>query len=296
MRAVVSPKRRRASAAPPSPESFETTSANRSSEAPAHRAVFPSRECPMTATRPPSTSGSFARHVERAAEAPGPGADRSPVVGTEAAGGARADPGPHAASPAVRVVGLEVAVVDGRHRVAAVENPLDGPGGRVRPPRGLGRAVLHDARALVHPRGREPDARVGVDRVVAVEVQAEEGGDRPARRVRDVEQDLEGGPALGAVQEHAHLPPGGQAPERARRPTRRRRSASPTARRGCGRRRAPRRAGAPRRGAPATPRRSRRDGRPGTAAGREACRPAPSPRRSWRPPAEPSPVRHPAGR
>ena len=101
MRSVVSPKRRRASAAPPSPESFETTRANRSSEAPAHRAVFPSRECPMTATRPPSTSGSFARHVERAAEAPGPGADRPPVVGTEAAGGARADPGPHAASPAV---------------------------------------------------------------------------------------------------------------------------------------------------------------------------------------------------
>ena len=61
MPSVVSPNRRRASAAPPSPESFETTIANRSSEAPAQSAVLPSREWPITATRRPSTSGSVAR-------------------------------------------------------------------------------------------------------------------------------------------------------------------------------------------------------------------------------------------
>ena len=57
MSAVVSPTGRRSSAAPPHPDSFETTIANRSSQAPAHRAALPLRECPTTITRVGSTSG-----------------------------------------------------------------------------------------------------------------------------------------------------------------------------------------------------------------------------------------------
>ena len=54
IRATVSPNRRRLKAAPPHPELFEITIANRVSRAPAQSAVLPSRECPMTATREPS--------------------------------------------------------------------------------------------------------------------------------------------------------------------------------------------------------------------------------------------------
>src|SRR6516165_8177156 len=43
-RATVSPKLRRESAAPPAPELFEITIANRGSQAPAQRAVLPRRE------------------------------------------------------------------------------------------------------------------------------------------------------------------------------------------------------------------------------------------------------------
>ena len=61
MPATVSPIRRRASEAPPQPESLEMTRAKRSSWAPAQRAVLPSREWPSTATCRASTSGSVSR-------------------------------------------------------------------------------------------------------------------------------------------------------------------------------------------------------------------------------------------
>ena len=117
--------------------------------------------------------------------------------------------------------------------------------------------------------------------MVAVEVQAEEGRDGPSRRVRHVEQDLEGGAAL-ACRRAAPAPAGAWRGRRGARVRldddeahRRRR------RRGCGRRRAPRRAAAPR-ATPLSPvgRRPRTGGRPRSAAGRAACTPAPSPRRS----------------
>ena len=48
-------------AAPPAPELFEITNAKRSSCAPAQSAAFPRRECPCTATRVASMSGSLNR-------------------------------------------------------------------------------------------------------------------------------------------------------------------------------------------------------------------------------------------
>ena len=52
---------RRASEAPPAPDSFEITSANRSSRAPAHSDVLPRRDSPSTATRLRSTLLSVSR-------------------------------------------------------------------------------------------------------------------------------------------------------------------------------------------------------------------------------------------
>ena len=51
IRPTVSPIARRLIAAPPQPESLLMTRANRVSLAPAQSDVFPSRECPITATR-----------------------------------------------------------------------------------------------------------------------------------------------------------------------------------------------------------------------------------------------------
>ena len=61
IRPTVSPKIRRESAAPPQPELFEITMANRGSVAPAQSAVLPSREWPMSATFFASISGVVSR-------------------------------------------------------------------------------------------------------------------------------------------------------------------------------------------------------------------------------------------
>ncbi len=61
MSSSVSPQSRRMSAAPISPETTENTAATRSSWAPAHRTVLPSRETPVMAIRLASTDRSVWR-------------------------------------------------------------------------------------------------------------------------------------------------------------------------------------------------------------------------------------------
>ncbi len=61
IRPTVSPKIRRDNAAPPQPELFEITTANRGSVAPAQSAVLPSREWPITVTFLASISGMVSR-------------------------------------------------------------------------------------------------------------------------------------------------------------------------------------------------------------------------------------------
>ena len=68
----------------------------------------------------------------------------------------------------LRRVGINVAVVERRHRVAAVDHVLDPPDLRPRATAGLGRPVLHHSRAaLRHPVVRQPHPRVVDQRVIA---------------------------------------------------------------------------------------------------------------------------------
>jgi hypothetical protein len=207
----------------------------------------------------PVDVGVLRERVEGPAEAPGPAADRAPVAGAELPGGARPDPRPHAAPPALGVVGLEVAVVDGGERVAAIEDPLDGPRGPVGPPRRLGRAVPRPRRA------RRPSTRSrggsrgrggprGCRRSSGRGRRAPAGGRRSARR--------------GAARRPARSPCPSRRTRTCRRvarPPRARGSDSTTTARipprapGSFRTRAPRRAGAPRPAdAPSSPERPHR--------------------------------------
>ena len=82
MSSRVSPQSRRIRAAPISPETTEKTAATRSSWAPAQRTVLPSREAPVMAICFGVDGFVGLEVVDRPADAPGPGADGAPLVGS----------------------------------------------------------------------------------------------------------------------------------------------------------------------------------------------------------------------
>jgi hypothetical protein len=145
--------------------------------------------------------------VERARETPSPGRDRPPVARSPGARAPGAEARADARLPSLRVVGLDVAIADRGQRVAAVDDPLERPGAGLGAARGLGRAVVDDAGTVRDPVGGEADAGVRVDRMVAVEAEAEECGDRTRSSVRDVEEKVEAGAAVRRVEPHPDLAP-----------------------------------------------------------------------------------------
>ena len=116
---AVSPKRRRKRAVPPQPELLGMTRAKRSSWAPAQSAVLPRRDWPMTATAGVVDVIVGLEVVEGAAQAPGPGADGSPLVGGRSGLTGFVVEGMDAVVEAVVVVGVEVAIIDRCDGVAA---------------------------------------------------------------------------------------------------------------------------------------------------------------------------------
>ena len=152
--------------------------------------------------------------LDGAGEAPGPGSDRAPRVGVVAllgdvhcAGrvGCTDAPGPRRAIR--HRVRLDGAVMDRRQPVAPAEDLFDGPPVCAYATRGVRGAVGCDAELFVvaHPAGRQVDPRIGVDSVVAVEVEAQEDRNGPRRTVRKVQEQVQRRTIIRPGQIYPHL-------------------------------------------------------------------------------------------
>ena len=114
-----------------------------------------------------------------------------------------------AVGEAVVVVGIDVAVVDRGEGVAASENFFD------RPPRAAGAtgsfvgAVVFNAPilAVVHPVAGDRDAGIGVDGMVAYEVDSQECGHRAVSVLGEVNQQVRLGGFLIAGKSDEHFAP-----------------------------------------------------------------------------------------
>jgi len=113
-------------------------------------------------------------HVDRTLQPPRPDGERS---GRDVAfGRQRVDVGTDARVPDVLVVEVEVTAVEGGDGVAGLDDLGERP---------LAGELAASAVGVVGEQVRDGDALVVEDRVVAVEVGADEGGERSAARVRD---------------------------------------------------------------------------------------------------------------
>jgi hypothetical protein len=86
----------------------------------------------------------------------------------------------HAILKAIVEIGVEVAIIDRGKPVSTLDDPLDGPPPRLSAARRLRRAVVDDPDVCVvlHPLSRKRDAGIGMDRMVAPEIQPQEQRDR----------------------------------------------------------------------------------------------------------------------
>lgn len=140
----------------------------------------------------------------------------------------------HAVAEAVVEIGIQVAVVGRGQPVAAGDDTLQGPAARTQASRGFGRPVVDGAAvgAEADPALGERDPRIGMDRVVAEEVQRHEDRHRPLRLGREHEEQIQGRTVLaggvetdlaadGRPPEHRRLAPqpGGQRAPDGRRPS-----------------------------------------------------------------------------
>ena len=147
----------------------------------------------------PSVDGrDFLQDVEHARQAPGPAADGTPfAVLPLRIHAVRRDRPAEAGLPTVRMVRLEITIINGGRSVAPVDEGLKFPAtclaatqGRI----GLGRA-LHGP--LLGDPGRGGEDRGVFGRgVVAAEIEADKDRRRTLGRVRHVEQHIERGPFL----------------------------------------------------------------------------------------------------
>ncbi len=116
--------------------------------------------------------------VEGAAEAPGPSGDGAPLVGVGPDLAVAVEEWVDAVLEAVVEVRIDVAAAHGGEGVAAVDDVFHWPTGGFGAARGCGCFVVDDAafRFFENPGLAERDGRVGMDGLVAEEVQAEKCG------------------------------------------------------------------------------------------------------------------------
>src|SRR3712207_6321340 len=107
----------------------------------------------------------------------------------------------YAVPEAIVEVRVKITTVDRRQAVPTLEDTLHRPHLRLDSTGSIRSAVIRNAifRVVGHPLLRNRNARIGVNSVVAEEVQSYKQGDRTLPLVREVDQDLHGriGVALG---------------------------------------------------------------------------------------------------
>ncbi len=93
---------------------------------------------------------------------------------------------------AVRVIGLDVAVVNGGETKAGVDDGLDVPTVGANTAGSIGRSVVLYVKTLVvfHPRLRQTDARICDDGVIAKKVEGQKEGDRSGRPGRKKDENV----------------------------------------------------------------------------------------------------------
>lgn len=145
----------------------------------------------------------FFEDVHGAGKTPGPGAEGAPFVCLRGAG----EEGVDAVFEAVVEVGIDVAVIGGDDGVAAFEDHVDGPAA------GAFAAILigGDVAFGADPGFGNADFWVGLDGVVAVEVEAEEGGDAAFDVVGEIDEEVHGGGVGIGAEPDSDLFAGGEA-------------------------------------------------------------------------------------
>src|SRR5438445_8903253 len=116
--------------------------------------------------------------IHGAAEAPGPGRNAAPFVGSGACLARLVPEGVDAILEAVIEIGIDVAIIDSRERVAASQELLHLPAAGFAAA-GLFRGeVVGDTQLLVvaHPGTRHRDSGIGMDGLVSVKIESEESG------------------------------------------------------------------------------------------------------------------------
>lgn len=134
--------------------------------------------------------------IEGAGESPGPGSDAAPVGGLPLSVRAiRTELGADAVFPAFGMVGFEVAAIDCGDAEAGLDDEVDGPAAGGGAAGGFCGAVVFDAFffLVAHPALGDADIGVGLDGVIAAEVESEEGGDGSFRVGRGIEEEVEVG-------------------------------------------------------------------------------------------------------
>jgi hypothetical protein len=146
--------------------------------------------------------------IERPGQSPRPRPDGAPVVVTPfGLRPSRTEGGADAFSPALRMVGFEVAAVDRGEGVATFQDGFDGPPARGGAAAGFsGPVVDHPACGTApHPAGRERDPRVGVNGVVAAKVQPQERRGRFVGLFWQIQQQVEMERAPLTERKHTNL-------------------------------------------------------------------------------------------
>jgi hypothetical protein len=154
-------------------------------------------QCRLAQARVPDHNHPFGVHltvglqvVQRTAQPPGPGADRAPLVLGRLALARAEKQRAHPVAQAAVEIRLDVAVIGRGQAVAALEDLLQLPAFGRRAARLFPRRPPDPLLAGRIPRPNLPqkDARVGVDRLVAPEIQTQEDRRRAARRCGQVDQ------------------------------------------------------------------------------------------------------------
>ena len=152
--------------------------------------------------------GACAEIIERAAEAPTPRGDSTPIIRFPLRVRAiLAERSAQAVLPTGRVIGLDVGAGDGGHGVAARENRLERPAADALAARGLGGFhELVDLRlGIRRPLLGDGNGGIGINGVVALEIHPEEGGHGLFRAVRQKEEERHAVPALFAIEKDVDL-------------------------------------------------------------------------------------------
>ena len=119
--------------------------------------------------------------VEDSRELPGPGGDRTRLIGPCRGACSWSEVCQRALLAAVGTIRKDVAVAGRGHAIPAIEQSLDGPVLRILGSRGFGGPVADDLTPFVvrQPGFAHPDAGVGMLGLIALEVEMQEYGHRP---------------------------------------------------------------------------------------------------------------------